>query len=590
MAYASRAYFIFKGNTYYRIDILQDGFTGTRIKRNLGGNPVLRRERNGDVFGSSLEFYAESEIDGEFSFLYTTNPVALKVQLWDISGPEDEDPDVGTLRWEGFVVTEQYSEPFIDPPYNVNVVATDGLGELKYSIFEPSLEAMYSENYTVLTALEYVLSQTGHTLPVFRNMISISDGHGTSVLNTPFRITGFAGQSYYEILTAILMLLHARIYLDMWGGEPQWWLVRETDIANYSSYFNIQTCTRLSGNGDYWPVGELRLSVEAAKSGVTLVSSDEVFESMPKTIIQRFTSGTSYYARTTFKKFSFGSKNYSPLLPYNQTALSAIISNNTSSEKTVTYALWVRYNSTDYCWNGSAWVTTETYLPLGTLSANALHQSFEVQLRAAMIPVAWGGVDLTVFIAVSSSTLSNVDVEDIRLALMNSDVTLQIRSRQGDKRNTQCVYRYNLGRKDVLKLNNSARFPESELNLPIVLPAQSMGTAINAGIAMGKLLGAYFTAPDGWISDNDSTGREYISLLARDYALSFAQPRRRLQGTLHSDYGTPSYAFVIRFPDNIEYVVETYNWDLRTNDMDFTAISLPATSITVTSEDITYTD
>ena len=585
MAYASRAYFIFKGNTYYRIDILQDGFTGTRIKRNLGGNPVLRRERNGDVFGSSLEFYAESEIDGEFSFLYTTNPVALKVQLWDISGPEDEDPDVGTLRWEGFVVTEQYSEPFIDPPYNVNVVATDGLGELKYSIFEPSLEAMYSENYTVLTALEFVLSQTGHTLPVFSNMISISDGHGTSVLNTPFRISGFAGQSYYEILMAILMLLHARIFLDMWGGELQWWLVRETDIANYSSYFNILTCTRLSGNGYYWPVGELRLSVEAAKSGVTLVSSDEVFESMPKTIIQRFTSGTSYYARTTFKKFSFGSKNYSPLLPYNQTALSAIISNNTSSEKTVTYALRVRYNSTDYYWNGSAWLTTETYLPLGTLSANALHQSFEVQLRAGMIPVAWGGVDLTVFIAVSSSTLSNVDVEDIRLALMNSDVILQIRSR----RNTQCVYPYNLGRKDVLKLNNSARFPESELNLPIVLPAQSMGTAINAGIAMGKLLGSYFSAPDGWISDNDSTGREYISLLARDYALSFAQPRRRLQGTLHSDYGTPD-AFLIRFPDNIEYLVETYNWDLRSNDVDFSAISLPATSITVTSEEITYTD
>lgn len=585
MAYASRAYFIFKGNIYYRIDILQDGFTGTRIKRNLGGNPVLRRERNGDVFGSSLEFYAESEIDGEFSFLYTTNPVALKVQLWDISGPEDEDPDVGTLRWEGFVVTEQYSEPFIDPPYNVNVVATDGLGELKYSIFEPSLEAMYSENYTVLTALEFVLSQTGHTLPVFSNMISISDGHGTSVLNTPLRISGFAGQSYYEILTAILMLLHARIFLDMWGGELQWWLVRETDIANYSSYFNILTCTRLSGNGYYWPVGELRLSVEAAKSGVTLVSSDEVFESMPKTIIQRFTSGTSYYARTTFKKFSFGSKNYSPLLPYNQTALSAIISNNTSSKKTVTYALWVRYNSTDYYWNGSAWATTETYLPLGTLSANALHQSFEVQLRAAMIPVAWGPVDLAVFIAVSSSTLSNVRVEDIRLALMNSDVILQTRRRQG----TQCVYRYNLGRKDVLKLNNSARFPESELNLPIVLPAQSMGTAINAGIAMGKLLGVYFPAPDGWISDNDSTGREYISLLARDYALSFAQPRRRLQGTLHSDYGTPD-AFVIRFPDNIEYVVETYNWDLRTNDMDFSAISLPATSITATSEEITYTD
>lgn len=590
MAYASRVYFIFKGISYYRIDILEDGFTGTRIRRNLGGDPILRRERNGDVFGSSLEFYAESEVDGEFSFLYTTNPISLKVQLWEISSPNDENPDDGTLLWEGFVVTEQYSEPFIDPPYDVTVVATDGLGELKYITYEPSQSDRYTENYTVLTALEFVLSKTGHTFPIFSNMVSIWDGHDTSIMNTPFRITGFEGQTYYDILTAILMLLHARIYLDMWAGELQWWLVRETEIARIiGPYINREYCTRMSSYGGYYPVGQLRLSIEPAKSGVTLISTDEVFKCIPRDSIQRFTTGSTYYARTTFKKFTFGTKKYSPLLTFNKTILSTVISNNTAYDKTVSYALRVDYNSTSYYYNGSTWVTTDTYLSLGTLSANAVSQSFEVELKAAMIPTAFGAVDVTVFITVSSSTTSNVKVEDISLALSNSDVILQIRSRRGDKVDTQAVYPYNLGRKDVLQLGNDARFPESDINLPIVLPVESTGAAINAAIAMGKLLGANFSSPANWVSANDSTGREYISLLARDYALSFAAPRRRLQGTLHSKNGGPQI-FVVRFPDNNDYLIETYNWDLRTNDLEFSAMELPATSLALISEEISYTD
>lgn len=597
MAYTSRAYFIFShsGLGYYKIDILQDGFTGTRIMRNLGGDPVLRREQNGDVLGSSLEFYAECEVDGEFSFLYTANPVELKVQLMEIMSPED--PDNGVLVWEGFVVTEQYSEPFIDPPYDVHVIATDGLGELKYSTYNPTELEKALESNTVLSALEFILAKTGHTFPVLYDFNSITDGHGTSVVFTPFRIAGFSGQSYYDILTAILMLLHARIFLDGWEGEPYWWIVRETDIANFSQYFNTMRCGRINeripgyGTVDFWPVGTLQLSVEAAKSGVTLFSSDNVFESMPKTGMQRFTSGTTYYARILFRKYTFGSKEYSPLLRYNKTLLSAVISNNTTSQKNVSYALRVTYNSVDYYYNGSTWQTTETYLPLGTLSGSAVSQRFEVELGAAMIPTAWGALGVNVFISVASSTISNVNVEDISLGLLNADVVITgLRARRGNERITYCIYPYNLGRKDVLKLANNARFEESEINLPIVLPAQSNGTAIEAAIAMGKILGAYFSAPDEWISDNDNTGREYISLLARDYALSFTQPRRRLQGTLHNEKGLSPGLFVIQFSDNIDYLVETYNWNLRSDDIEFSAISLPATSITVASEEITYTD
>ena len=107
-----------------RINIKQQGYSGSAIQRPLGATPVLKRDNgNNGIFGTSLEIIAECNTDNEFAVLYTSDPQEFYVELIDV--------DRNVSLWDGFVSPELYSAPEIYPPYDVQIIAVDGLGELK---------------------------------------------------------------------------------------------------------------------------------------------------------------------------------------------------------------------------------------------------------------------------------------------------------------------------------------------------------------------------------------------------------------------------------------------------------------------------
>jgi hypothetical protein len=107
MAYASRYIFQFgsANGTDYRITVSQDGYEGEPLLRHLGGSPVLRRDRSGHVWGTSLEIPAECRVDTEFAALYTSNPKEFLVTLDRSNAPSLNRVTV----WTGYVSTELYS-------------------------------------------------------------------------------------------------------------------------------------------------------------------------------------------------------------------------------------------------------------------------------------------------------------------------------------------------------------------------------------------------------------------------------------------------------------------------------------------------
>ena len=121
--------YLFKFNSTHGVEhsihIQQDGYSGPVKQRALGRGPVLKKQQNGPICGTSLEIIAECVEDGEFSILYTSNPKEYRVCLYRGN----------TLVWVGFVSTELYSEPSVAPPYDVQIIATDGLGELKLDTY-----------------------------------------------------------------------------------------------------------------------------------------------------------------------------------------------------------------------------------------------------------------------------------------------------------------------------------------------------------------------------------------------------------------------------------------------------------------------
>ena len=103
------------------IFIAKKNYTGSVTRRALGRTPILKRERSGSILGTSLEIYAECRVDGEFAQLYTSSADEFRVEVYKRQN----------MLWRGFVSPELYSEPDIAPPYDVQIIATDGLGELK---------------------------------------------------------------------------------------------------------------------------------------------------------------------------------------------------------------------------------------------------------------------------------------------------------------------------------------------------------------------------------------------------------------------------------------------------------------------------
>ncbi|MBQ1577329.1 MAG: hypothetical protein IIZ83_10235, partial [Oscillospiraceae bacterium] len=95
MAYAVKYVFTFQsvGGTTREIRILKDGYSGDPIRRALGRAPVLKKQQNGPVHGTSLEMYAECHVDQEFIEFYTSDPKEYRVDLY--AG--------NSLLWQGWI-------------------------------------------------------------------------------------------------------------------------------------------------------------------------------------------------------------------------------------------------------------------------------------------------------------------------------------------------------------------------------------------------------------------------------------------------------------------------------------------------------
>ena len=261
MAYVDR--FIFRFNSVsgkaVRIAIADNDYTGAAVERRLGGSPQLRCELSGNIHGMSLEIPAECKVDDEFAVLYTSDPTRFAVRL--------EVDNV--VVWRGFVTPELYAAPWVDPPYDVQITATDGLGELKMKEW-PAIGSR-----TLKEILDTVLGATGLALGIRIISAAANDIAAAADLltGTTVNLDHMAGKSYYDVLDGLLGSLHCTI--SQRGGA--WLLVRETDVTSLTSGGQVSDT---SGNTypvksfgssqthDCWPVGRLTTEIVPAKSVV----------------------------------------------------------------------------------------------------------------------------------------------------------------------------------------------------------------------------------------------------------------------------------------------------------------------------------
>lgn len=246
----------------YRAEVLERDYEGEPEAKALGAAPTLRMDDSeSGVRGTSLELTIQADRDGELTTLYTTDNKRYRVDLY-----RDEE-----LAWTGYVLPEEYSEPYVSAPYDVAVTATDGLGILKDIPFELTGER------TIFEVVAYCCGQTGLSLDYALLSALMEEGMAAGEpmhTQTMCDAGAFAGMDCYEALEAAMTSLDS--FVTEWRG--MWLVARHTDLTG--TYTRHSASGQKTGTGqlpeltlgaigdDCYPVGSLGMEVVPAARSV----------------------------------------------------------------------------------------------------------------------------------------------------------------------------------------------------------------------------------------------------------------------------------------------------------------------------------
>lgn len=579
MAYGVKYRFHFESidGADYTIDVLKNGYTGSILTRSLGGAPVLRRDSNDCICGTSFDFVAECAVDREYEEFGQSDPFTFKVELYNYLG---QDP-----IWQGYITPEIYRAPDIAPPYDVQVTATDGLGELKLRDFEA--RGLVSLN----NLLSYLLGFTGLSLDLATTLDFAAPGSTASYFlqDTMVDMDHLEGQSCYDVLQAVLTSFH----LSVTQGALGWMLNKETSVVlsngrvrHYKggatvSYPVFHFGSLTDHSGQFWPVGHITREYVPARKRIVLTSDNHY---KPNILTGTWTKGGGASAVGAYHNLPVSGGIISQVYTYFSeirqdlvlTIQARNVGNGSDAGKLGVYVI-AKNSSLSYYLTNQSTAQTDPARAVWSLSDSYC----EYELPAPS----------------TANTDDDFTTIEIVVPLYNIGLvatSLEVRIFNDDALYPKRVYDVSLfkrkqfkGFKKTVNIDNGSRGEASAVELSVTGLTGSNDYYGIEDLQTGMLRGAHDLAKIATLSTDVFSGYEYLSLMARDYALSYVSPRVRLSGVLNVPIDTlslPGY-FIDDF-DNVLYIVETFSWDLYHDECTVQMISLPASGFTVEGKEI----
>lgn len=183
--------------------------------------------------------------DGKFYHLYTGSETQFKVELWT---------NDGVLLWQGFLLPDQYSEPYKNGCFFVSMTATDCIGLLRGKEFGDG--QMYEKEHSVIKYITTCLKDTGLNQELyFMPGIEPTNGYRWDEIYVDGRLyredakkseVEFLPKSSrdneYDILDRLIHDLGCRLF----SYEGKWWVIGNNNLHKDSLEFY-----HYSVNGDY---------------------------------------------------------------------------------------------------------------------------------------------------------------------------------------------------------------------------------------------------------------------------------------------------------------------------------------------------
>lgn len=570
MAYGEFYRFVFDAanGPEVTISVAKKDYTGAVYRRAVGGSATLRRERSGCILGSSLAWSAECLSEDEFAELYTSDPTLYRVSLLFS----------GTTVWQGFITPELYSSPWVDTPYDVTLTATDNLAELKNSTFKATGDIQ------VEWLIRDLLEITGLSISSAQDMevayISSMKGDRKHLSSLTVNVDHLAGETCYDVLNSVLESLHAVLYLDY--ATESWVVMRETDVSGANVGF--LTFGKLDGLSDLAANGSLAMEIVPARKELTV--SEEIHAA---NVAKAFNSSNVQTTGGTpkWEESDYGAAVRLTTVPPSQLSGTPESIDSVAGVLFTSLAAGRRYTLTFKARNTGFFVG-KTLLQWG-LIITGQNGSVSRQIYfdtnggySASYPGSDYPNDTELTPEIAEYSFSFVIPQKVGAAgFTPSRGSFSARCmRKGDG---SSVWTAEAWLADVRL--QVADFPDG-LSTRVVLDndarTEADGVALEFGndIASGR---QNVIRETEFISDAIVPEQDFNTFMAIDNALSVALPRLRLSGVMFFKKPTWRLPKFIRTThvsaDNLDYIVEEYNFNLLTGDIDISMISLPAAAL-----------
>ena len=558
------------------IDVLQDGYTGYATQRALGNAPVLRQQKSGGVLGSSLAFSPECLIDGEFAQFYTTDAKEFMVELYRNN----------VKIWSGFIVPELYSEPDIAPPYDVDITAADGLGELRRYDFpavgKVTLQALF------VTLLGY----TGQTLDI--NFISGLNYSGCSAaaffLNTYIDLDYMAGKTCYEVLNYLLDTFHTQICY--YAGR--WLISRENDVTfdangkpvyinasgQTSAYDGGKMAVTSMDDGPIWPVDFTSSSVDPALRSIVVEAPWNLYSGL---VNSGMASDTGWTKSSNVSFVTGGGYRMLPDAYITQSITQLMGKPFLLTFDAATY-IYHRNNVQQYSTaqvevtfaeGNNTWYLVEDDSGALVWSSASKIVSYRIENAYGRANAIENQLSIPVFEDSNGDPVSGTLSIKFKAALNQGLFVYGAWLTVADEK----------GWKDILNINNGARGEADTVQ--IAVGYETAGINSYKGFYGGILL----TSSDALVtslSTGNFSNMDFLALISRDYARSIALPRLRTDGVINTPADLSEHPLILAYRGTNRWI-ETFDWDLLEDNFNFSALSLPSASLSVDSEVITAT-
>ena len=570
MAYGELYRFVFDAanGPEVTISVAKKDYTGAVYRRAVGGSATLRRERSGCILGSSLAWSAECLSEDEFAELYTSDPTLYRVSL----------RFSGTTVWQGFITPELYSSPWVDTPYDVTLTATDNLAELKNSTFKATGDIQ------VEWLIRDLLEITGGNISSAQDMdvayISSMKGDRKPLSSLTVNVDHLAGETCYDVLNSVLESLHAVLYLDY--AAESWVVMRETDVSGANVGF--LTFGKLDGLSDLAANGSLAMEIVPARKELTV--SEEI---LAANVAKAFNSSNVHTTGGTpkWEESDYGAAVRLTTVPPSQLSGTPESIDSVAGMLFTSLAAGRRYTLTFKARNTGFFVG-KTLLQWGliiigqngSVSRNIYFDTnggYSTSYPGSDYP---NDTELTPEIAEYS--FSFVIPQKVGSAgFTPSQGSFSARCmRKGDG---SSVWRAEAWLADVRL--QVADFPDG-LSTRVVLDNDARTEADGVALEFGNDIVSgrqNVIRETEFISDAIVPEQDFNTFMAIDNALSVALPRLRLSGVMFFKKPTWRLPKFVRTThvsaDNLDYIVEEYNFNLVTGDIDISMISLPAAAL-----------